>query len=1109
MKTVFFILILMLSPLADAAWSKQDVALAVKLNKYSNEDYVKAMDEIEWHVQHGKKFYQFLDTPEMILNDLKEDYPPANFPSYKGPSLQISATNPQGVGVSTDLFADDPVMGLGSEARRVLMTRAQNLRDIYNSPNATEFQKKMIAGYLQDYLNISPTATEDDLKQDMDLVEIEAIYGKVDISQQNLANHSQTTLDSAVLQMSGKLKDVQSEIKKDLAQEAAKLKGLTGVAIEGIQDVQVTVHSMQVQDMIRDLKGEILKEMNYSKMDKMIAEAQQCQQTNPSLECDVRASQLELMKKQREYSYDKAKNYAINSSLAMAQGLASMLGDQKLAGDIGKVMYAVQTGQKMADLAMGLAAQGALSMMGDVTSMAGMAMSVVSMFGGGGGSDEAIMAELQAIKRAIEQLRVEMHERFNQLSAQVQQLGIGLNAKIDAANMNIGVAVDNQMLLNKLLNETKASISHLTYIQSSDMVRDTLFQLTNHTGAVALKLDSSALNDHFSSSMVLFNSFLNQSNALDLLLPGQGYAVDSEYLAQMLVSSRSTPQKNMANFSVIDYLIKSSMDQGTSQSCVSSRMTDIFYFNVLAEALLPIFRAQNPAVTQAQGYKAGNKYLNYIETANIDALEAQALFDIPLQSIDSALNSANNCLNNYRQAASVKVNVISFLIMEYQKAVTAELDRILNTVQEDNHLKIFQKAINDVNQGYFSDMDKQFMHITSDNIDLRKQTNIAAINYLNEKDASMQTTADLFFDNYHKTSACSGFENEFPTISIPRVLLDKIFNKDSMKLGLRMGFSKMSLCYYGYSERSQNPGNTSPLYLRISYTGSPDVFFDVPLFVSAEKIGLRLKVKIVHDNNEPGKHGNLGGGFKAWDEPHTSTIESWTYDPKVLENYFLTVAPATAWQCGAFAPAVDMCWPEGLVPTQFTINYQTLQLQKLTGLKKSYFDTLLAPRINEVFNIVKSEVSRCYRNILLGQPGCTFGEFKSYEATDRIADFSKAQKIHYTLKALTPLISSFRESVPLDQRNAFAVDFGTFLPTPYEFIIDTVTTPGDIGAHLKKKTNKLHQELTSLSERANRYLYVDVRDLLETETYDAFRFYGEQTRAAFKEKTELAKGTQQ
>ncbi len=1140
---------------AHAESTPQELALGIKINKGANSNTLKSLKEIERLVEQ-KNFPKL--SIEFTYSQTKEDYPPPGSEKSSLLSGSVDITpllSPKGkptvggkapglaglVSVAVPLFTKSSPKALSGEARQSVYQRVHKLIDIYNNPATEPDRKQFIKTYINDYFELDVSVSNKDLFiKDQDM--IEAInYGKVlnfELSNdlKNMESHLKQSVLAAEKNIITETQAIVQKVAKSMNDKMDKEFGQIGAAVQGVADVQQEHFDFVKQKAMEEEYREKLEKMtNYEEMDKEIARIQKDCAAEISTSCEFQKEQIENLQKMSEYHFRRDAGYATVQSLKMFQEFAGLIGDEKLARDFSRAVYVAETGQKMMDLALKIGMQSSLASIGDVTSMAGMAMSVMSMFGGGGDSSDAqIMAELQKIRKAIQELREEMHERFDQLSAQLQSIGLSLDLKTQSIDEKLFVVLDNQQMIESLIRESHVSILDLTDLVANQQLKTNLDDMITAGNEIKLNNKPSIVHTLMSGVTSTFLSYFEYSDFLSMNWMGAQNTVfdmNSDKAVQVISStSASSPQRNFVNFTLVDYLMKSSTQKSLGGDCSAIDFNQVYLFNLLGAALLPSLRANyNNKDTLILEDK--NKYLSFLKIGKLD--EEQAIYNLqsPLLRVDSLINIADTCLNTYaRDEEGNTQNIFAYLLKEYGRLFKEEVNKVIKNVEEGRAKIELQKAIKDTTQGYLRDYDGQFMSLDAKEIGLRAFIDLDAVPYFPSADLE-SSVSDIFYEKFKIIPSCNSMQENIPEIAkqfapieMPRVLLNKIFTSTNTKLSILMGLNPMKVCYLPARIFEKKEVRDSPLVKIMnlelfSTVGHPsgmwsgkgagiDFSLTIPVFLPRSSFDLQdttiTKIDTYFedfDNREtfPGfakKPRSAPPGEPILIEKQ---VPAWKINDESYVNDVSIAFQKTAWDCKTVVEeSISSCRPSDVPDTDSYFVSTLKKYEKAVGgeLAKGYTEKLKAAKATEIYNKLRNELALCSRQMLMGYNRCEFRGFKSAESLSNLMNLKEVNNINAVLELLVPMLSTFRDGMSDEEKKAFILDFEKTVQPALSIIFETSYSEGDIVNNFRERTDKVQKDLETLAERANRDLYIDTKSILDTDVYDALKFYLELTEQA-------------
>jgi hypothetical protein len=1136
----FYILTLFCCFSAEAAWKAQDVAISLKINKYSNSNTVSSLKSVEKLVsrENLSKF-----SADMNYEQIKDEHTPP-FESKK-PSLDSSVDlspktlGPKGgrvpgiaglISVALPLFKGDSAQQLSPEARKNIYDRMKNLVSTYQNPASTEYQKQVIKNYFSDYLGLDLDLSDEDLVvKDQDMIELQqqgdVINLKISESLDHVESEIKSTIDNAqkniIDEMNTAIDQNSKEVLKNLEEESQSIKDAIGLN----EEEQKTKLDYLVQKQLeKDFDERIAKIKNYEELDAEIEKIETNCANKVDEVCGFQTKKLERLKELRNFHFRQDLGYASVQSLKTLQQIAYLFGDEKLAHDLSKAVFVVETGQKIIETALNLGMQSSLAAIGDVASMASMAMSIAGVFGSSGDSAEAqILEQLMLIRKAIQELREEMHERFDLLSLQLQGIGMSLDLKIQSADEKFTVIIDNQQMIETLIKDNQLSILNLTELIMNQQLNNKLSELIELGNKTQLNNNEKLVHEYLSNATSTFASYFDYSEMVNLdwkEFSASDFDLNSSKAIQVIaMASADSPQKNFTNFSLIDYIIKSSVGNQLGGQCVSLDFNELYLFNVLGEALLPslrsVYRNKNTLI-----FEDKNKYLNYLKKGDLDQVQAIGLLEEPLLHVNSLIKKADNCLNSFQMKDKKSQNVIAYLLDQYHKAFREEVDKVFFNIRSGRAKEDLRKAILDVTQPYFQGLNQEFIAFDETNPKMRSFIDIDTFPLLSDNPLA-DDIDKLFFEKFKTISSCHAYQvpadpklvETYKPIQMPAKLLNLIFPSEKTKLSILLGLNPLKLCYmqriaYEKEFEANEDSLIAALELRLfshansgkfPYYTQPSIA--IPLFLPLSAFNYQSKIyEHRYTKPRPGKNGDKNKYAEetmmdiATTDKHMWEIESTSFSESA--SHFLKDA---IWKCSKIVDSLNTCQVEGF---DFANERQRkIHTDFVANTPKDNFTTtqLNALRATEVYETLRKELMTCSKQMLMGFNSCQFATFKSIDSINNLMNLKRLNNISRVIRLLAPMISSFKEGVTDDQKKNFIIEIERYLQEPIEVIAETANSDGDFINNFTVQIEQMDKGFETLAMKANRDLYIDTKSLLNTNVYGAIEFYLGLTKEVFQD----------
>jgi len=1137
MKTLIFCSVLAVSFSVFGAWDPTEAVIATKILKKSDRHSYEALGMVEDSVKLDGNGLGGIESIKIL-------YPPGQGDK---PMTEIGIEI-VGISIPIGQMANN-LYGISDEARNSMYSRMENLKELYNSPSASPKQKELIEGYFKDYFNIDLSQDPDAIlnNKDTDLVDLQGQSDLFDHQTSNLKEHITSTTWTAAQQVASETKttidEVADVLKKRLEKEAAEIEGAIADANAqtqaGLGKANDSLNYLIDRQKERELNEKIAGITNYDKMQEVIDSAKACETgESTASDCKFLVGRVEELEDRKAFLVRKDAFAATAGTLKFMQGLAAVTGDPELAENVNKAMFVVDTAQKITDLALGLGAQTALACMGDVMSMAGLAMTAVSMLSGGGDSaDQMILEQLQKIRQQIEDLRKEMHARFDAIELQIKHLGISMNLKFQNTDANIGVVLDNQQYVIKLIEQNSVAIAKLAIVQSNSEAGSVVRELMEASKRIRALENGDELIKEYLRATTSFASFLDYTDVLKLVLPQiDDYSLKSPTAISMVSElTAPLPQLNYANFGLIDYLIRASIQGQLDGDCGMVNFNNLYLFNLIGERLLPVFREEFEDPTLV--YPDSNKYMYYLKNGQLSKSGVLEILDNPLNTVDRIVAVADRCLTNYATVDKVKVDLFSYLINEYRRLIKYESDRLLEQTVSGNHMAALNRSVLDPNEAYFADMDKNATNLDITNPGLRGNINLSVVDFKKTLVDNTQTIDDKFYEKYKTVSPCPGADSSnpfgtvtkeeiqangvFETVTLPQSLLTKVFSQLETRLADTMGLNApLHICYMPsrlvFDEGDPQLIDMNSIQAFTLFVGFEKYenykqgtrIFQVPIYVP--KTELEFYENFSYDVYAPEQLSDLIGG--------NSIDSGFQATPEVIDIVFVTnnvvKAPSLNaffknkissydWECEALPldTRLNQCWTAGLAPTAAYKQGRLFSYQRPEIVNSEYLKQISrefrVDNFGKNYDLMRNDLLRCYRRMLMGYSQCNFGSYKSFETEEQRVDLTSMNQLNTIIRALAPLVTSFKPKITESERMKYLTNLDLALSPIPQKIMELNTAEGDPLEIIKAEFGELDKELIDLGQQTGKVLQIDTRSLLNTKAYEGLKFYSEETHKFF------------
>lgn len=1126
------IISLLFTNFAYAELGTTDALIAIKIMDNSDQSSLNVLSTVESAVKNPSFMNVTLMNANYELNPPKAEIETPKMDKF------LSAVS----GIDVPALSDALLPGkLDDESRKVLYDRVQNLIWVYNDPNTSQDSKNIIDNYLTRFLKIDVNKIEESDYSTPELAVLSSLKTYIDESKGDITAAMKAYSDDLKKQVIDETKKVvdssTEQVLKAVNEQADHLEktqgNSTALVLNAVDQNQLSLEFLELRAKEQELKENILKETNHEKLSQLITQADNCASTVKNDDCAVMKGQKSLMVQQHDYMKAKATHDLAIGSLNMFESMAKVFGNADLAQDISKTKFAVETAFKISEK-IGQMNQGMsmISMAASMTNVVGLAFTAVSMFSGGGGSDAAILGKLIEIQKAIEKLRKEMHERFNGLSTQIAHLSVSVNLKLDHTNDNIAVLAANQTLITQLIEENSLAIAELATVQSNQSVGENLSRLVMLRHHISSENDPGDLDTAFDEALSLFAGYLEHSEGLQLLWPkSTSFSWDSNRMLYVVNQAKvGLPQTNYAMFSLMDYLMKLPLvdeeskylqltdEQKASAGkpsgvCSKVDINNLYLFNILGSAYVPLLRInfRNNEIE----FSKRNKFLSYLMNNDLSPQDTIELFDAPLRRVDKLIEKSDNCFNSYATINEKKVNLVSYLVHEYGRVLMTEFNRIVENAAAGKHLTAMKNAIADTTQGYFEDknFEKSFFNLDKDNEKRRELIDLTKVDFTKSFQDNILWAKEQFYKDFGTVEPCTlsvdGSKVEaFQKLNIPRGLFEQIFTNDSFKLSLYMGLNSMPsrVCYHPGEQHlvmHQPADMPSAVAFYLYLNWDKRIYYSIPVFAPSNDLEWTIGTGLDFVPDENGESGHEGSNvsYSYYTIVGTSIVE-----------FINDKLPTASFTCKPLNGLFSNCWVTGAEPLEkYYADVNQMYGPPMPGLGGDYLDRpawveanamLTSKEISKVFGTIQEDVQRCIHQALMGFYDCKFGDYRSLETIEKTANFKSAERINLILRHLTPILSKFKVN-DVAQHKQYIANFDLGVISAQEILVRALSAKGNKIDNLKSELQEVEKALKTVEQQSNDYLKIDTRSLIKTDTYDAVRFYRNQTQKALEEKALL------
>lgn len=1073
------------------------------------------------------------------------------YPKLKGSIVDSVSFNALVVGVSVPTKDLNIVNDQGLKDMYWMVQRA---RAVYESSDSSPGQKLAVSEFMQTYFNFDISVSEEDVRKisNLDLTKLQVILDYMDKNgdeqTKKVLDSIQSTTNEAVAanadEFQRQAKIIMDKVKTEAANIKAAVDESTAPSPVDFSKMEKSIENVEELALRAEVRGEVKSLTNSEALLRLEVEAQSCQVSEGTSRCNILKEELTSITKRKEQILRHDKANAAIGSLSFVKEMSVLFGDTKTAEAAGKGIQAISTVTKIADMAADLATKTALASFGDVMSMAGMAVSVVNLFSSSGPSaDEMILQELFLIRQAIQELRVEMHQRFDELSSQMAHLGLGLDLKVQQTNENLLVLADNQAEIFKELESARIQISSVSSILANQEISRILRRVMEDSEVLRSDQDPQSVKARLLGTTAAFKSYLDYIDRVKILweapvaVESGGFTSPESFVITKQLAQQSG-QQSFAQFSLIDFLIR----QG---DCSVVDFSSVFFFNAIGSVYLPVLNERYTTLNSELIDQSKVLHLVRDQSMLVDGNQLSKQLSETLLVVDRTVDATNSCLQRYRLNSDGKVqNFVQALLDQYATKVEGEVSRLKEKLQSQTLMTGLTNAVQSPQSSYFSEINPRPVALDPNLLDLRKYIDPSNIDLLNSIEQQQEQTQSWFYEKFKTISVCESAEVDLrkrfnpqnsPPIQLPKDLMLNVFKSIPMLTGLKLGLNHIQLCYKpgldSYREDLDDEVNgtvripealvgfylvvkpvTNAKYDSALYNKRRAPFFDsysevkIPVFVPRA----RFKVASLFvggwetengaEETLEGRFGNsrrrlrVPGGEKFGFSENFLTQEG-------FNSYAASQLQTEKWQCSTLPWAseiLNMCWVEGFAPDAGMLQRWAQHLTTITndnlpgyGSQANAFVAQLATKgLQQSLDQIKLDLGVCYRRSLLGFSDCRFEEFLVLTPLAEKVDYSELNQLEAHLRVLLPLLAKFKEEVPTEKRQKFVDDLNSALVSPANEILALAAQGNPLFyTELKASMLKKGELLRSLTNEAGGLLTVDASQMVQSETYDGIKFY--------------------
>lgn len=1061
---------------------------------------------------------------------------------------------------------------LSVEKRRDLNIEILNLRRIFDSPSTPMDDRFIIAALFKDYLDIDISLTPEQMRQLNEGVALEYQF-LADYIDEGLEKFSERVIDrvndraAEVIEVSlDGILNAEASLKKRMGQESGLIidafNKSNEIVIEELVSANGKLDSIQVEMAATTVQAAIAGATTAQEIETLKAEAGQCASNgNDKSRCVVLKNDqvVKSINQKAEFIATQEQRYTTRAGMTMARDLALLFGDEKTASHVNKAIGVYNSVNQISDISKRLATQSAMAAAGDVMSMMSLAISVTSMLSSGGMSGEKAMMEMlmQALK-AIENMRKEMHARFDELGGKIDSHGLNLGLDLSIANRGISVLRDEVTEVKVIAMDTSRRLEELADRHIRGVLATVTIDQGQATSVVEAALPNSPLRDVFNRSLGTFvHSYFNINNLMDwrsLQASSNSSAWLSTPLAVSLLNHlNSSAGVGSANYGILDYLAAVS----TEATCQQVHAQKLYIYNVLGEQVLRQLQSRH------EGTLATKFEQSLLSTSadqeNISTEVIKSHLPLVIKDVEAQKEVLAACLNNFysrpqeesTQAAKTdKLNLVTYLLTLYQQEVAVQMAKLERVLYTDLIQTEMLKSVRAPKTSYLEPLVDKYTNIAANFPDRRGKIFLEQIDWKKSIDLQLPEFEKTFYEYYKQVTVCPGSQKwpkkhqrypgwtlvnseTYPDITLPNELLAQVVPIVEARQALGMRAHEIEICYQPrmhylnssfVSNRKASRQTPSMMAFSLSVrsvgTGQNlERMFTVPIYIPVKDVKLSharfmehsqlILVKPLHHavqwwatHKSPPKFGNF------WQsKSYFSYIAS-----KDLNSYLAQKLPQEKWVCplGHKSERISHCYSEGFAPhkevlkasNEGHIKSHFFRQENFPGVPKKdkRIDQWKSTGLVDALKAIQKSYLACYYRILLGYHQCEFGGQEMLLTANEKLDWSKAVRLAEVTRLAVEMFAVFKPEVTNEVRGQFIAKLQSALRTPGQRALELTPALRDQGIEaflvaFEQQQALMADQLKGLESETQSLIQMDISPYADTQVHQGLKYYLERSQA--------------
>ncbi len=1004
------------------------------------------------------------------------------------------------------------------EAKRLI----KDLIAIYDNASLEPVDKELISFVLSGYFNVEPAKGVD--KDDPDFIEFNFLINKLGNVQDSLLNGQANLLEEmernseeAIQEISKRATQVVGAARDHLSRKV----GLLSENFETELNAKNQIANGQFEDLraghqrieqrlifledrltLTQVKQEIFQERDPERLELLLENSQECDES--VARCRVLKANVDKIRQRKidlefEIQMDIARN--ISSALSGVSKLMNNPELSKIAVTLDKVVLTVETVDKMNNLLSSALASGSLAAMGDVTSMVSLGASLIGAFSESGPSPEQLILEqLVQIQEQIQELRNEMHERFDELDQKVVDIGVVLDVQFFNMNSNQIVQTNNQQYMIDLMAHNSLSISNSTQLIRKEILATKIEELRKISNRIASTHDFDELEGYFFDIVGSFSAYLEYKEVFEVIWSDPRIESDDVDRLQKLVTD-SLSGGDLTRIQWIDLLSQLANYSHNSlgnESCMIENNNVLAWFNAFSDPVASAFREKFDDY-ETIGSMSSNKFHHFLQTAPIEKAYFEQMKK-PYVEYTTAVKNLKKCLQSFSRSNNTQVSYMQYLLALYSKEVADYLDTVGQIFSHDGELTA---ALLDSFKNPQSPIQKQigdkFINLNPERTDFLNLSEVERYNSYDDLKEEMPRNK-IINELFPEVPSCDGDPSK--SRKIPANVIANTLPRHETWISFLLGLNSIELCQGVAEGQERIIGENSQVRvftLQYHLSGFPRSYDFHPPYTLNQVFHLRA--------------GDVPGSMKKEKVSKTIFLNGmerevlidanfWELDSQAIFDNFINSEQILARNpvCFTHKDYISQCWPgdhdENFVKYLPDVTYQNklppyrdrfIFLKGEAGVEQ--FDKLNVQEsdLRLFFDQTKEMLDGCRKALVLNNSYCEFSPVKAL--TSKQADLESLSSRILKLNQLIRLSAHTMMSPKPDKRSGevevYLDNFSLMMMSPTD-IVELVVYSDD-GVDFQKNLEEVRVNLDSgflyiYNEWPNN-MSTDVEWLLETDGY--------------------------